>query len=77
MIIAVFADPDSALIGLRNLVMPLRASNLTYNELIQVVIVGDVDYIKRELIELLLLCLIKLRVFHQNESCLPCSLLPS
>ena len=50
MIIAVFADPDSALIGLRNLVMPLRASNLTYNELIQVVIVGDVDYIKRELI---------------------------
>ena len=51
MIIAVFADPDSALIGLRNLVMPLRASNLTYNELIQVVIVGDVDYIKRELIE--------------------------
>ena len=44
-----FADPDSALIGLRNLVMPLRASNLTYNELIQVVIVGDVDYIKREL----------------------------
>ena len=53
MIIAVFADPDSALIGLRNLVMPLRASNLTYNELIQVVIVGDVDYIKRELIEML------------------------
>ena len=52
MIIAVFADPDSALIGLRNLVMPLRASNLTYNELIQVVIVGDVDYIKRELVEL-------------------------
>ena len=50
-IIAVFAEADSALIGLRNLVMPLRASNLTYNELIQVVIVGDVDYIKRELIK--------------------------
>lgn len=44
-----FADNDSPLIGLRNLVMPLRASNLTYNELIQVVIVGDVDYIRRML----------------------------
>ena len=43
---AVFADADSPLIGLRNLVMPLRASNLSYHELIQVVIVGNVDYIK-------------------------------
>lgn len=43
---AVFANDDSPLIGLRNLVMPLRASNIHYNELLQVVIVGNVDYLK-------------------------------
>ncbi|GAB6027124.1 hypothetical protein CHUAL_013857 [Chamberlinius hualienensis] len=43
-----FADPDSPLIGLRNLVMPLRASNFHYHELKHVVIVGAVDYIRRE-----------------------------
>ena len=35
-------------IGLRNLVMPLRASNFHYHELKHVVIVGSVDYIRRE-----------------------------
>ena len=45
---AVFADGDSPLIGLRNLVMPLRASNIAYTDLLQVVIVGDPDYLKRE-----------------------------
>ena len=43
-----FADPDSPLIGLRNLVMPLRASNFHYHELKHVVIVGSVEYIRRE-----------------------------
>ena len=49
-IVAVFADDDSPLIGLRNLVMPIRASNIAYNELLHVVIVGNVDYLKCELI---------------------------
>ncbi|XP_059098255.1 calcium-activated potassium channel slowpoke-like isoform X2 [Tigriopus californicus] len=47
-IVAVFANDDSPLIGLRNLVMPLRASNIHFNELLQVVIVGNVDYLRRE-----------------------------
>ena len=47
-VVCLFADPDSPLIGLRNLVMPLRASNFHYHELKHVVIVGSVDYIKRE-----------------------------
>ena len=47
-VVCLFADPDSPLIGLRNLVMPLRASNFYYHELKHVVIVGAVDYIRRE-----------------------------
>ena len=43
-----FADPKSPLIGLRNLVMPLRASNFHYHELKHVVIVGAVEYLRRE-----------------------------
>ena len=45
---AVFADEDSPLIGLRNLVMPLRASNIHLDELLHVVIVGNADYLKRK-----------------------------
>ena len=47
-VVCLFADPESPLIGLRNLVMPLRASNFHYHELKHVVIVGSVEYIKRE-----------------------------
>ncbi|XP_055617661.1 calcium-activated potassium channel slowpoke isoform X19 [Toxorhynchites rutilus septentrionalis] len=47
-VVCLFADPDSPLIGLRNLVMPLRASNFHYHELKHVVIVGSVEYIRRE-----------------------------
>merc|ERR1719189_1554192 len=47
-VVCLFADPDSPLIGLRNLVMPLRASNFHYHELKHVVIVGSVDYLRRE-----------------------------
>ena len=47
-IVAVFAEEDSPLIGLRNLVMPLRASNVPYTDLLQVVLVGNVEYIRRK-----------------------------
>ncbi len=45
-IVAIFAETDSPLIGLRNLVMPMRASNIHYKDLVQVVIIGNVDYLK-------------------------------
>ncbi|KAL4664141.1 hypothetical protein H8957_013368 [Semnopithecus entellus] len=44
----VFGDAHSALIGLRNFVMPLRASNYTRNELKDIVFVGSLDYLQRE-----------------------------
>lgn len=47
-VVCLFADPDSPLIGLRNLVMPLRASNFHYHELKHVVIVTNVEYLRRE-----------------------------
>lgn len=47
-VVCVFADKDSPLVGLRNFVMPLRASNFHYHELKQVVIVSDVEFLKRE-----------------------------
>merc|ERR1712243_305196 len=47
-VVCLFADVDSPLIGLRNLVMPLRASIFHFHELKHVVIVGAVEYIKRE-----------------------------
>ena len=47
-IVCLFADAHSALIGLRSLIMPLRASNFEYDELKHVVIVGDRDYIRKE-----------------------------
>ncbi len=49
-IVAVFAEDDSPLIGLRNLVMPLRASNIHYNDLLHVVIVGNAEYLKSKCI---------------------------
>lgn len=47
-IVAVFAEEDSPLIGLRNLVMPMRASNIHYKDLIHVVIVGNVQFLTKE-----------------------------
>ncbi|KFD54423.1 hypothetical protein M514_04766 [Trichuris suis] len=47
-VVCLFADKDSPLIGLRNFVMPLRASNFHYHELKHMVIVGDIEYLKRE-----------------------------
>ncbi|XP_018095795.1 calcium-activated potassium channel subunit alpha-1 isoform X9 [Xenopus laevis] len=47
-VVCIFGDMTSALIGVRNLVMPLRASNFHYHELKHIVFVGSLDYIKRE-----------------------------
>ncbi|XP_069467096.1 calcium-activated potassium channel subunit alpha-1 isoform X12 [Ambystoma mexicanum] len=47
-VVCIFGDVTSALIGLRNLVMPLRASNFHYHELKPIVFVGSVEYLKRE-----------------------------
>nr|AWJ68271.1 putative large conductance calcium-activated potassium channel BKKCa 1 [Hirudo verbana] len=47
-VVCLFADAHSAVIGLRNLIMPLRASNFEEEELKHVVIVGDKEYIKKE-----------------------------
>uniref|UniRef100_A0A8C4VG43 Potassium calcium-activated channel subfamily U member 1 n=1 Tax=Gopherus evgoodei TaxID=1825980 RepID=A0A8C4VG43_9SAUR len=41
-------NANSTLIGLRNFVMPLRASNFTYQELKDIVFVGSLEYMKRE-----------------------------
>lgn len=47
-VVCLFADASSPLIGLRNLIMPLRASNFQYDELKHVVLVGDKDFIRKE-----------------------------
>ncbi|XP_021569354.1 potassium channel subfamily U member 1-like [Carlito syrichta] len=47
-IACVFGDAQSALMGLRNFVMPLRASNYTRQELKDIVFIGSLDYLKRE-----------------------------
>ncbi|XP_074838010.1 potassium channel subfamily U member 1 [Carettochelys insculpta] len=47
-VVCVFGDANSILIGLRNFVMPLRASNFTYQELKDIVFVGSLEYMKRE-----------------------------
>ena len=43
-VIAVFAEGDSNPLGLRNLVMPLRASNISYNDLRHIIIVANIDF---------------------------------
>ncbi|XP_047464529.1 calcium-activated potassium channel subunit alpha-1-like isoform X9 [Mugil cephalus] len=47
-VVCIFGDVTSALIGLRNFVMPLRASNFHYHELKHIVFVGSLEYLKRE-----------------------------
>nr|XP_021125397.2 calcium-activated potassium channel subunit alpha-1 isoform X29 [Anas platyrhynchos] len=47
-VVCIFGDVQSALIGLRNLVMPLRASNFHYHELKHIVFVGSLEYLRRE-----------------------------
>ncbi|XP_076855986.1 calcium-activated potassium channel subunit alpha-1-like isoform X2 [Brachyhypopomus gauderio] len=47
-VVCIFGDMKSAVVGLRNLVMPLRASNFHYHELKPIVFVGSLDFLKRE-----------------------------
>ncbi|XP_008319682.1 calcium-activated potassium channel subunit alpha-1a isoform X3 [Cynoglossus semilaevis] len=47
-VVCIFGDVTSALVGLRNLVMPLRASNFHYHELKHIVFVGSLEYLRRE-----------------------------
>lgn len=47
-VVCIFGDVKSAVIGLRNFVMPLRASNFHYHELKHIVFVGSLEYLKRE-----------------------------
>ena len=44
-VLAIFAEEDSTGLGLRNLVMPLRASNIPYNDLRHVVILGNHSFL--------------------------------
>ncbi|KYO34193.1 calcium-activated potassium channel subunit alpha-1 isoform B [Alligator mississippiensis] len=47
-VVCVFGDANTTLIGLRDFVMPLRASNFIYEELRDIVFVGSLEYLKRE-----------------------------
>ncbi|OQV23876.1 Calcium-activated potassium channel slo-1 [Hypsibius exemplaris] len=47
-VVGIFADANSPLIGLNSLVMPLRSSNFGYAELKQIVFLGNIDYLSRE-----------------------------
>lgn len=47
-VVCLFADSHSPVIGLRNLVMPLRSSNYHFDELKTVVIVCDQEYLLKE-----------------------------
>ncbi|KAM3830456.1 potassium channel subfamily U member 1 [Vipera latastei] len=47
-VVCVFGDATSPLIGLRNFVMPLRASNYALSELKDIVFVGCIEYLERE-----------------------------
>jgi potassium large conductance calcium-activated channel subfamily M alpha member 1 len=47
-IVCVFADPDSPLIGLRNFVLPLRASNYNYEELKAIIFIGNEEFLSKE-----------------------------
>ncbi|XP_055972642.1 potassium channel subfamily U member 1 [Sorex fumeus] len=47
-VVCVFGDAQSTLIGLQNFVIPLRASNYTRQELKDIVFIGSLDYLQRE-----------------------------
>ncbi|ELV09434.1 Potassium channel subfamily U member 1 [Tupaia chinensis] len=44
----IFGDAHSTLMGLRNFVMPLRASNYSLQELKDIVFIGSLDYLQKE-----------------------------
>ncbi|NXA53625.1 KCMA1 protein, partial [Nothocercus julius] len=47
-LVCVFGDANSPLIGLQDFVMPLRASNFVYQELKDIVFLGPLEYLQRE-----------------------------
>jgi potassium large conductance calcium-activated channel subfamily M alpha protein 1 len=47
-IACIFAEPNSPLIGLRNFVLPLRASNYYYDELKEIIFIGNKDFLYKE-----------------------------
>ena len=47
-IVCVFSNENSPLIGLRNFVLPLRASNFHIDELKKVIFVGNYEFLKKE-----------------------------
>ncbi|KFV58437.1 Calcium-activated potassium channel subunit alpha-1, partial [Tyto alba] len=47
-LVCVFGDANSSLIGLQDFVMPLRASNFIYHELKDIVFLGSLEYLQRE-----------------------------
>ncbi|PIK42549.1 putative calcium-activated potassium channel subunit alpha-1-like [Apostichopus japonicus] len=47
-VVCVFGDANSPIIGLRNFVMPLRASNFHKEELKKIVFIGRLEYFRRE-----------------------------
>ncbi|XP_078094636.1 calcium-activated potassium channel subunit alpha-1-like [Mustelus asterias] len=47
-IVCIFSEPHCPGIGLRNFVMPLRASSFAYDELKSIVFVGSLKYIEQE-----------------------------
>ena len=47
-IACIFADKNSPLIGLRNFVLPLRASNYFYEELKPIIFIGNKDFLLKE-----------------------------
>ncbi|XP_049628413.1 potassium channel subfamily U member 1-like [Suncus etruscus] len=47
-VVCIFGDAQSRLMGLQNFVMPLRASNYTEQELKDIVFIGSLDYLKKE-----------------------------
>ena len=47
-IACIFAEPNSPLIGLRNFVLPLRASNYYYQELKEIILIGNREFLFKE-----------------------------
>ncbi|KAM8945906.1 calcium-activated potassium channel subunit alpha-1a-like [Pelodytes ibericus] len=47
-VVSIFGEFNSPLIGLRDFVMPLRTSNLAYDELKPIIFLGELSYLKRE-----------------------------
>ena len=47
-IVCVYAEHHSPLVGLRNFIMPLRASNYYYEELKDIIFIGNREFLEKE-----------------------------